>query len=61
VTSVKARPPSWTWSLEFLCLALDITGLGVFNYDFGSGDDGVSVIKAVYRCLREAVRSPPLP
>lgn len=45
---------------EFLCLGLDIIGLGVFNYDFGSVTTESPVIKAVYRCLREAVRSPGL-
>lgn len=44
---------------EFLCLALDIIGLGVFNYDFGSVTTESPVIKAVYRCLREAVRVSP--
>lgn len=41
---------------EFLSLGLDIIGLGVFNYDFGSVTTESPVIKAVYRCLREAVR-----
>lgn len=40
---------------EFLSLGLDIIGLGVFNYDFGSVTNESPVIKAVYRCLREAV------
>ena len=40
---------------EFLSLGLDIIGLGVFNYDFGSVTKESPVIKAVYRCLREAV------
>lgn len=39
---------------EFLSLGLDIIGLGVFNYDFGSVTSESPVIKAVYRCLREA-------
>lgn len=43
---------------EFLSLGLDIIGLGVFNYDFGSVTKESPVIKAVYRCLREAVRFP---
>lgn len=43
---------------EFLSLGLDIIGLGVFNYDFGSVTKESAVIKAVYRCLREAVRPP---
>ena len=42
---------------EFLSLGLDIIGLGVFNYDFGSVTKESPVIKAVYRCLNEAVRS----
>jgi len=41
---------------EFLSLGLDIIGLGVFNYDFGSVTKESPVIKAVYRCLNEAVR-----
>jgi cytochrome P450 family 97 subfamily B polypeptide 3 len=41
---------------EYLSLGLDIIGLGVFNYDFGSVTKESPVIKAVYRCLREAVR-----
>ena len=41
---------------EFLSLGLDIIGLGVFNYDFDSVTKESPVIKAVYRCLREAVR-----
>jgi Cytochrome P450 len=41
---------------EFLSLGLDIIGLGVFNYDFDSVTTESPVIKAVYRCLREAVR-----
>jgi cytochrome P450 family 97 subfamily B polypeptide 3 len=44
---------------EFLSLGLDIIGLGVFNYDFGSVTKESPVIKAVYRCLREAVRPSP--
>ena len=43
---------------EFLSLGLDIIGLGVFNYDFDSVTTESPVIKAVYRCLREAVRPP---
>lgn len=45
---------------EFLSLGLDIIGLGVFNYDFGSVTQESPVIKAVYRCLREAVQLYPL-
>jgi cytochrome P450 len=40
---------------EFLSLGLDIIGLGVFNFDFSSVKKESAVIKAVYRCLREAV------
>ncbi|XP_030456075.2 cytochrome P450 97B2, chloroplastic [Syzygium oleosum] len=39
---------------EFSSLALDIIGLGVFNYDFGSVTKGSPVIKAVYGTLFEA-------
>jgi hypothetical protein len=42
---------------EFLSIALDIIGIGVFNHDFGSVTKESPVIKAVYRCLREAVRT----
>jgi cytochrome P450 len=43
---------------EFLSLGLDIIGLAVFNFDFNSVTKESTVIKAVYRCLREAVRWP---
>jgi len=39
---------------EFLSLGLDIIGLGVFNYDFGSISSESPVIKAVYGVLKEA-------
>eukprot|EP00798_Chlamydomonas_sp_ICE-L_P024654 gene24654-10279_t len=39
---------------EFLNLGLDIIGLGVFNYDFGSITSESPVIKAVYGVLKEA-------
>ncbi|EPS66221.1 hypothetical protein M569_08554, partial [Genlisea aurea] len=39
---------------EFSSLALDIIGLGVFNYDFGSITEESPVIKAVYGTLFEA-------
>ncbi|XP_078436871.1 cytochrome P450, family 97, subfamily B, polypeptide 3 [Wolffia australiana] len=39
---------------EFSSLALDIIGLGVFNYDFGSVTTESPVIKAVYGTLFEA-------
>jgi hypothetical protein len=37
---------------EFLSLGLDIIGLGVFNYDFGSITSESPVIKAVYGVLK---------
>lgn len=39
---------------EFCSLSLDIIGLAVFNYDFGSVTNESPVIKAVYNTLREA-------
>ncbi|KAF6259067.1 cytochrome P450 [Scenedesmus sp. NREL 46B-D3] len=39
---------------EFLNLGLDIIGLGVFNYEFGSITTESPVIKAVYGVLKEA-------
>jgi cytochrome P450 family 97 subfamily B polypeptide 3 len=39
---------------EFLSLGLDIIGLGVFNYDFGSITSESPVIKAVYGVLKGA-------
>ncbi|KAF8062011.1 CYP97B2 [Scenedesmus sp. PABB004] len=39
---------------EFLSLGLDIIGLGVFNYEFGSITTESPVIKAVYGVLKEA-------
>ncbi|XP_010532498.1 PREDICTED: cytochrome P450 97B3, chloroplastic [Tarenaya hassleriana] len=39
---------------EFSSLALDIIGLGIFNYDFGSVTNESPVIKAVYGTLFEA-------
>nr|KYP52637.1 Cytochrome P450 97B2 [Cajanus cajan] len=39
---------------EFSSLALDVIGLGVFNYDFGSVTKESPVIKAVYGTLFEA-------
>lgn len=39
---------------EFSSLALDIIGMGVFNYDFGSVTKESPVIKAVYGTLFEA-------
>jgi hypothetical protein len=37
---------------EFLSLGLDIIGLGVFNYSFGSLSQESPVIKAVYGVLK---------
>lgn len=39
---------------EFLNLGLDIIGIGVFNYDFGSINNQSPVIQAVYGVLKEA-------
>lgn len=39
---------------EFLNLGLDIIGLGVFNYEFGSITTESPVIKAVYGVLKGA-------
>ncbi|GMH23955.1 hypothetical protein Nepgr_025798 [Nepenthes gracilis] len=39
---------------EFSSLALDIIGLGIFNYDFGSIQKESPIIKAVYGTLSEA-------
>ena len=39
---------------EFLNLGLDIIGLGVFNYDFGSKSSQNPVIQSVYGVLKEA-------
>eukprot|EP01040_Poterioochromonas_malhamensis_P000399 gene399-431_t len=39
---------------EFCSVALDIIGKAVFNYDFGSVTKESPVVKAVYRCLKEA-------
>lgn len=39
---------------EFLNLGLDIIGLGVFNYDFGSITSQSPIIQAVYGVLKEA-------
>lgn len=39
---------------EFLSLGLDIIGIGVFNYDFGSITTQSPVIQAVYGVLKEA-------
>ena len=48
------RAPVLNMETEFLNVALDIIGLGVFNYDFGSVTSESPVIQAVYGVLREA-------
>jgi cytochrome P450 len=54
--SPAADPPPAVVDMEaeFLSLGLDIIGLGVFNYDFGSITSESPVIKAVYGVLKEA-------
>ncbi|GBF92821.1 cytochrome P450 chloroplastic [Raphidocelis subcapitata] len=47
-------PVTVNMETEFLNLGLDIIGLGVFNYDFGSITSESPVIKAVYGVLKEA-------
>jgi hypothetical protein len=39
---------------RFCSVSLDIIGLAVFNYDFGSTTRASPIIKAVYTCLQEA-------
>lgn len=39
---------------KFCSVTLDIIGNAVFNYDFNSATTESPVVKAVYRCLREA-------
>ena len=39
---------------KFCSVTLDIIGSAVFNYDFDSASEESPVVKAVYRCLREA-------
>ena len=39
---------------KFCSVTLDIIGNSVFNYDFDSASEESPVVKAVYRCLREA-------
>ncbi|XP_042483216.1 cytochrome P450 97B2, chloroplastic-like isoform X2 [Macadamia integrifolia] len=50
----KAEVVELDLEAEFSSLALDIIGLGVFNYDFGSVTKESPVIKAVYGTLFEA-------
>jgi hypothetical protein len=45
---------------EFLNLGLDIIGLGVFNYEFGSITKESPVIKAVYGVLKGEQQQPTL-
>lgn len=40
--------------IEFLNVALDIIGIGIFNYDFGSVTQESPIIKSVYGVLKEA-------
>ncbi|CAK9176474.1 unnamed protein product [Ilex paraguariensis] len=48
------KPVELDLEAEFSSLALDIIGLGVFNYDFGSVTKESPIIKAVYGTLFEA-------
>ncbi|KAL4440213.1 hypothetical protein ABPG75_003214 [Micractinium tetrahymenae] len=50
----SAQPAVLDMETELLNLGLDIIGLGVFNYDFGSITRESPVIKAVYGVLKEA-------
>ncbi|PRW39133.1 cytochrome P450 chloroplastic isoform C [Chlorella sorokiniana] len=52
--AAPGSPPVIDMETEFLNLGLDIIGLGVFNYDFGSITQESPVIKAVYGVLKEA-------
>uniref|UniRef100_A0A1D1YA99 Cytochrome P450 97B2, chloroplastic n=3 Tax=Anthurium amnicola TaxID=1678845 RepID=A0A1D1YA99_9ARAE len=52
--SCKANGIELDLEAEFSSLALDIIGMGVFNYDFGSVTKESPVIKAVYGTLFEA-------
>ncbi|KAL4853371.1 Cytochrome P450 97B2 [Chlorella vulgaris] len=52
--ATAAGPAELDMETEFLNLGLDIIGLGVFNYDFGSITTESPVIKAVYGVLKEA-------
>ena len=42
---------------EFLNIGLDIIGLGVFNYDFGSISKESPVIKVSFEIIRTASRN----
>nr|AGK38421.1 CYP97B1 [Parachlorella kessleri] len=53
-TNSNGKPAVVDMETEFLNLGLDIIGLGVFNYDFGSITQESPVIKAVYGVLKEA-------
>ncbi|GMH34195.1 hypothetical protein BSKO_02029 [Bryopsis sp. KO-2023] len=50
----KEDRPVVNMEKEFLSLGLDIIGLGVFNFDFGSITTESPVIQAVYGVLKEA-------
>ncbi|CAG9464570.1 unnamed protein product [Pedinophyceae sp. YPF-701] len=51
---MRGGKPVLDMETEFLNVALDIIGLGVFNYDFGSCTSESPIIKAVYGVLKEA-------
>ena len=53
-TTPSSPPPEIDMETEFLNIALDIIGLGIFNYDFGSVTSESPAIRAVYDVLREA-------
>ena len=54
IASGSGTSPVIDMEQEWLNLGLDIIGLGVFNYDFGSITSQSPVIQAVYGVLKEA-------
>ena len=58
VDAAIAKSPNGVATLDmeerFCSVSLDIIGLAVFNYDFGSTTRESPIIKAVYTCLQEA-------
>lgn len=54
IASAGESGPILDMEQEFLSLGLDIIGLGVFNYEFGSITTQSPVIQAVYGVLKEA-------
>lgn len=50
----KSQDKDLDMETEFLNVALDIIGLGIFNYDFGSVTKESPIIKSVYGVLKEA-------